>query len=533
MAILKLRIDSILNGWSPAMYFNMKGTYNSSLAIDPDFPISSTDIRTSGLAVPIGYSKFSGVNVNAPIINIITNPKNTLTYVVLNNGRLISYNSALGVETLIAPAAGGTCSGAAYYNNYIYLLGTSTGTDVSRYGPLDGVPALTDTVWTGATLGTQTALTNTTYPSFRGVALPNHWAQYNPGDNALYFCDFKNGQGYLNKIKTTRVTNEGDTNSGSAYQVLALPFGYYPMDLVNYNINDLAIVGFQSTDTVVNQGNGWLILWDTTNTSGFYRNIPLADPFATAIDDVNGKLLVFSGNAQSGMRISHYVGGDSLHEIVYQEEGYSPFPGAIDAKGNRVVWGSWITYPVASSVVFGFNSKNVRLSQEPVPIHAVMTPSTSGVSQIVTALKFAQQSSNVAPKMVVGWHDGTPANGLDKYSSSATLGSTLRFMFNIGRKFRIMKLRIPLAGLVDANTQITTTLYNDDASHTIASLPVINNATYGGRRKIIMKMPGLAFDVTGSNNFILEFVWGLTTPIPISFPILMDCEVEDDEPDSF
>src|SRR5258708_33917910 len=162
-----------------------------------------------------------------------------------------------------------------------------------------------------------------------------------------------------------------------------------------------------------------------------------------------------------------------------------------------------------------------------------MTPSTSGVSQIVTALKFAQQSSNVAPKMVVGWHDGTPANGLDKYSSSATLGSTLRFMFNIGRKFRIMKLRIPLAGLVDANTQITTTLYNDDASHTIASLPVINNATYGGPGKIIMKMPGLAFDVTGSNNFILEFVWGLTTPIPILFSILMDCEVEDDEPDSF
>src|SRR5258708_35596495 len=161
MAILKLRIDSILNGWSPAMYFNMKGTYNSSLAIDPDFPISSTDIRTSGLAVPIGYSKFSGVNVNAPIINIITNPKNTLTYVVLNNGRLISYNSALGVETLIAPAAGGTFSGGAYYNKYIYLLGTSTGPDVFRFCPFYGVPSLTDTVLTGAALGTPEALTKT------------------------------------------------------------------------------------------------------------------------------------------------------------------------------------------------------------------------------------------------------------------------------------------------------------------------------------------------------------------------------------
>src|SRR5258708_27477810 len=94
-------------------------------------------------ALPICYSKFSGVNVNAPIINIITNPKNTLTYVVLNNGRLISYNSALGVETLIAPAAGGNCSGAAFYNNYIFLLGTSTCTDVSPYCPFDGVPSFT------------------------------------------------------------------------------------------------------------------------------------------------------------------------------------------------------------------------------------------------------------------------------------------------------------------------------------------------------------------------------------------------------
>ena len=167
MATKTLKINQIFKGHSASQYFGADGTYNTSTAIDPDLPIVSTDVRTSGYIVPVGYSKFSGANVNAPVIRMITNPKNTLVYSVLTNGRLISYTSAFGSETLVGTVSGGVAKWAEYYNNYIYIF---TGTDVSRYGPLNGAPSLVDGVWTGATLGSLTALTNTTYPSLRGVS---------------------------------------------------------------------------------------------------------------------------------------------------------------------------------------------------------------------------------------------------------------------------------------------------------------------------------------------------------------------------
>ena len=74
--------------------------------------------------------------------------------------------------TTIGTVTGNVANGAEIYNDYLYI---TTGTDVSRYGPLSGSPALTNSVWTGATLGSQTALTNTTYPTINGAPIPKHW----------------------------------------------------------------------------------------------------------------------------------------------------------------------------------------------------------------------------------------------------------------------------------------------------------------------------------------------------------------------
>ena len=55
--IKTITINQIFRGWSASEYFGSDGTYNSSIAVDPDLPIVSTGIRTSGFAVPISVSE--------------------------------------------------------------------------------------------------------------------------------------------------------------------------------------------------------------------------------------------------------------------------------------------------------------------------------------------------------------------------------------------------------------------------------------------------------------------------------------------
>ena len=451
MAKLKtIKINEIFKGHSAAQYFGTEGTFNTSVAIDPDLPIISTDVRTSGFPVPIGYAKFSGTNVNAPVIKIITNPKNTLTYVVLNNGRLISYDSSLASETLIASTftvtiaspgvfsltahglsatsstdstignivyfstsgalptgltsgtayyvisaglttdafqvsttAGGSavntsgsqsgthkitvaCSGAEYYNNYIYLF---SGTNVSRYGPLNNSPSLTHGFW--VTTLSLTALKNTTYPSLRSVTIPNHYAHVH-GDNSMYFCDFINGQGLIHRINTKKVTDEGDINGTtvvSAYNALDLPFGFYPTSIESHGTN-VIVLGIYSTDSTINQGKSAFVVWDPTNTVSWNIGpIFLPDPIATAVKNINGLLHIWSGNGQNGVRVSRYLGsGESVKDLAYQEEGLPPLAGAVDALGNRIVWGGFTTNPATGSAVFAYGSKDSRF---PAGLHNV------------------------------------------------------------------------------------------------------------------------------------------------------------------
>lgn len=509
--IRELRINSILSGRSPSTYYAGEGQFDASIAIDPDFPISSSNIRTSGLAVPIAMSDFTGANLTTTPVAIITNPKNTLTYVVTRGGRLISYNSSLASETLIGTVTGSTASGATYYNNYIYIFGTNSGVDVARYGPLDNSPTLTNSWW--VTTLSLTALTNTTYPSFRGIALPNHWGHVH-GDDALYFTDFKNGQGLIHKIKTSRTTNEGDTNNGSAYNALDLPFGFYPVDIESVSTN-LFVLGFQSPDSGgdVVQGKGAYVIWDPTNTVSFFLGpVTVEDALATACQNVNGIVHVFSGNGDNGVRLSKYLGGESTQDVAFLEEGLPPFPGAVDTLGNRIVWGGFTTYPEAAAVAYSYGSKNDAL---PAGVHCIARATSSGANQNVYSLKYVQQASNIQPKVILGWRDDSD-QGVDKYSSSATLDAHLRIVFNIGSKAKINEIEIPLAGAVAANTMITPTIQLDDFSSSV-SLPVINNTNYPSDRRIYFSPT----DLTGAiceNNFAIDFNWTGTDPLPIAFP---------------
>lgn len=600
--LVKLKINQMFKGQQATQYFGADGTYQTSMAVDCDLPIISTDIRTSGYAVPVGYAKFSSTNITSPVIREITNPKDNLLWTVQTNGKVVVYTSALAGETLIGTVAGSNARWAEYYNNYIYIFGTATAkNDISRVGPLNTLPydgqsgnftvgltitggtsaatgviiadvdagatgtltlsnikglfvdnetitdtgtgsaavnrALTsliaDAVWTGATLGSQTALSDTVYPSLRSVMMPNHVAHVH-GDNSLYFCDFGAigttiaGQGALHRISTKKVTNEGDTNGTvvpSLYNALDLPFGFYPTVVDNYSTS-LLITGIYTIDTTTNQGGSAFILWDPVNTTSFYVGpVPLPDPLCTAVKNVNGVIHFWTGNAVNGVRLSRYLGGQSVQEVVYQEEGLPPLAGAVDALGNRIVWGGFATNPAAGAVVYAWGSKDARL---PAGLHNICKTTAATTTPFVTALKYVQQNSNITPKIVPAWTDTSAANsGIDQYSTTGTLASILRFLINLGEAFDLREIKIPLAGAVNSTTTIIPTLYFDDLSTNLA-LTTINNTNYPSKRKIVYGGTELK-NTLARNNLVLEFAWTNTSPLPIGFPITLTLDVKEDE----
>ena len=520
-------INQIFGGLASTEYLGEDGSFVAATAIDPDYPAVSSRVKSSGLLVPIGYADFSSTNVNDEAIALITNPKNTLTYAVLSNGKLISYSSALTAasETLIGTVTGSKAHGAAYYNNYIYIFGTGASeNDVSRYGPLDNAPSLANGVWTGATLGSQTALVDTTYPSLRSVEMPNHWA-FAHGDNALYFLDFKNGQGLVHKIITSKTTDEGDTNNGSAYNSLDLPFGFYPTSLTNVSTN-LFITGIYTTDTTVQQGKAAFVVWDPTDTTSFHTGpIALPDTLVTASLTKNGEVYFWGGNSQNGVTLYRYLGGESYEPLAELEEGLPPFAGAVDTHRNRVVWGGFTTNPTSYSCVWAYGSKNAKL---PKGIQNIAKTAAAGATPTVSALKYVLQSSYIQPQLVIAWNDASDS-GIDKYSATATLAANMRFMVNIGQKFEIKKIRIPLAGAVNSTTTITPLIYLDDfSSNPTDALPVINNTNYPSKRKVLYRGTQLRGYV-GENNFVLDLTWTNTNPLAVALPIRIDVEVKNDE----
>ena len=528
MAKKIITIDSILDGFSQTQYLSSKGSIDSSIGVDPDLPLTTTFTKASGMPVPSQYADFHGAGLSGAPMWVLTMNKGSTVYAYAADGEFIEYSSALTAasELVIGTPTSGAGNGAAYYNNYIYL---ATPTNISRYGPLDGGATLTNTVWTGATLGSQTAMTNTTYPSLRGVALPNH-PMHVHGDNALYVGDVLNGQGILHKIKTKKVTDEGDTNDGSSYDALDLPFGFIPIDIEAWGV-DIVVLAVQTTNTTINQGKAALFFWETTDTDTFYRGpVYLPDPLGTALLNVNGILRIFSGNASSGVRVSKYIGGETISDrdidTEFLEDSLPPFAGAVDAFGSRGVWGGFSTYPENSACVWSLGSKKGKVL---MGLHNIVrATSTNPTNQIVTALKFVEQQDAITPKMVVGWKDNT-TQGLDKYGTTGTINSVWRTRFqNVGQKFQIIEIRVPLGKAVGANMEIIPVVGLDDQSSTLA-LTTINNTNYtNSPRKVMYKEPDLP-DVIGENNFWLEYNHGGTVTLPQLLPIKVTIETFDEE----
>lgn len=527
MSVQIAKTQNIYGGIAPAYYFSGKGQYLSGIAIDPDVPRSdaSTDIKTSGSIRPVAYETFSSTPVNSTPIAVITNPKDTKVYTVLKNGKLISYDSSLGTETTVGTVAGSNAEGATYYNNYIYIFGTGAGKDdVSRYGPLSNSPSLTDNVWKGATLGSQTGLANTTYPATRhSVKYNNHWG-FVHSDNKLYFCDVVNGKGVLHYIKTTKTTDEGDTNDSSTYNALDLPFNYLPYAITNKGTT-LIIAASQTTDTTLRQGDSKLFFWDTVSSSFSGNPVPIPDPLTTALMSQNGQIYGWSGNLQGGSRFWRYIGGETIETLFYQEEGHPPLQGAVEGYGNRVFWGTFTTDPVNSASVMAFGSKSDLF---PRGVHNVArsTVTATSTNGLVSAIKNVLQDSSAFPQLVIAGTDGTNYN-IDKKSTTYQTHVWRSEMFNIGKTFKIRRIRIPLAQAVAANMTITPKLYFDDESSSQTGT-VINSTNYpDSERFITLSEENFSNNVQGDNNYFFELTFSGTALATVTLPIEYELEIDD------
>lgn len=525
MALKTIQISGVTGGLAASPYLYAAGQFLNAVGIDPDQPISdnANDYLPCGMVRPSGYTAFSGGSITAVPKWFVTNPKDALFYALLDNGRFVSYTSSFASETLIATASSCTGNGCIYYNNYIYVF---TGTTVDRYGPLNGTPAYTTGVWTGATLGSLTALTNTTYPTVRdSTLLPNHVACVH-GDGSLYFLDYVNGQGLVHRINTKKVTYEGDTNGTtvpSAYNVLDLPFGYMPTSIASFG-TDLVISAIQTSDSTLKQGDSALFIWDAVSSS-FRVQIPVSDAVITGLKNSNGTLYVFCGGlVNNGYRLAYYAGGETLKTIYFSSEGHSPLQGAIDALGDKLYWGTIKMVQTTSSpeyyaVVMSAGSKDPNV---PLKIQCPVKTAASATSSvgIVGAIAAIQQASFSAPNLVVGYKHST-TYGIAK--KGTTYGATVFHapVVQVGHKFIIRRIRINFAKAIAASMTITPTVFLDDfSSSSTNGLRVINNTNYSKSEQYVEFKP----DINGKRNFVLELRHSGTALLPIALPIEIDIE---------
>jgi hypothetical protein len=515
MAKIPLTIETLFDGMSENDNFSKDGAYGRSVGIDLDMPATDAKKLSSGVIRPTATEKFSGSTILGAPMWIVTNPKDSLGYVYDNLGAVYSVDSSFTTTQLNTGSAltNSTGNGSAYYDNYIYH---AKQTDISRYGPLNGTAAFTQNYWT-STLSL-TALTNPTYPSIRGIAMPNH-PMHRHVDDKLYFGDVTStGKGIISYIKTSYSSVEGDTNSGSSYNALDLDYGYWPTSINTFG-TDLVVAGMEGTSTSVKQKPAFLTFWDTTSTS-FTKliQIEFPDPLITATKNVNGTLYVWSGSAQGGCRLVRFIGGYSYEEVWYDPESYPPLQGAVDAEMNRIVWGGVTTTPISSVSVFARGSKSAGYGNG---VHNILKSTSTGTNGSITALKYFKQNGFALNEPIIGWKDDS-GQGLDKLSTTYGTVVWRSKTFRVGKSFQVKKLRIPFEQAITTNHTCVVKLYVDgDTSGT--TIATINSTNYPGSKKHVEIFPR----VNGEHDFFVELTFTGTALLTAKLPMSMELETKE------
>ena len=522
MAIVKYTINSIFGGQASTRHGAGKGHFMGSQGIDPELQING---KASGYIMPLTHDKFSGATVTGVPMWIEVGVKggNNKVYIYNSDGELISYNNALASETLeSAGITNGNGSGMAQINDHLLL---ATTTNIAIFGQLSAAaPAVTNSWWTG--VAGLSALTDTAYPSIRGVEYPNH-AMHNHTDGKTYFCDFAAGVGMIHKLGITAA----GANDGSAFNVLDLPLNIHPTDIESYG-TDLAIIGssfIEAGSAQLEKGTSSLFLWDTVSDS-FYRQVPVPSAFVTAILNVNGNLFIWGTSANAGWQMYRYAGGYSVEVLWDSSTGTGPIAGGVDVQNGRVFFGGVDTasdYDDAVVYAYGYQSPDL-------PSNALNCISNLGLDNsaesMIGALKTVDASTNLELP-IIGW----TSNGAFGMSKPSTSDNKTSFFdsetFVVGKAFKIREVNIPVTKAVTSGVIIEPTIQFDQTGD-IKQLTAISDAVYNGKTKITYKAHELdqlsITGATGSNDFFLSILFNGTSNIGVGLPIEIIVETLDE-----
>lgn len=512
----QIRIESILGGHAPSLYFSAEDQFRTSIDIDPALYESdeqtSLDRPATGMLRPVGVF-VSGTTVALPLWIRYT-PKNSVQYVYDAAGSVYASGTGIGDLNDGGDASG---NGMAYYDNYVYFARDTT---VARYGPLDGTAAFTDDYWVG-TLGL-TALTNTTSYPQQGInanndSYPNH-VMHRHSDGRLYFGDVIGNQGAIHYIQTTKTTVEGDTNNGSTYNALDLGFGLWPTAIESYG-ESLAIALYEGSSTSLKTGSAKIAFWDTISDSPnlvIFSEFP--DQFISALKNVNGVLYIMSGNNRGrGFRVSRYVGGTTIEEVGYFEYGLPPFPGAVDGNANRLIFGSYTGYPSNEEcgVVYSLGLQKSSLG------NGMFCTRRAGADTFVSALTL--NNRDLGRDVPIIADSAFNVLGSGQYSDTYPALWQSQF-YRIGQPFKIKKISFPIIGTgsgLDANAIVTPSIFVDGDSVS-TSLTPISTSNYSSGQKIVTQRYE---DLKGSWGFFLQLKWTGSVLCTMGLPITIEYEL--------
>lgn len=523
-------------------HFATQDQFRSSFGIDPSLTVDDSlgyggnvyGTQPTGLLRPMPASEIGGSTLENIPMWIFSAPHNSQLFVYDYQGSLYTLNVYTNNMTSISDGgslSGSNGNGAAYYDNYVYLAKKTT---IARYGPLNGTASFDGQYWD--TTLSKTALSDTLYYVDDRIfkEIPNH-ILHRHSDGKLYIADVVGNQGAIHYISTTKTTVEGDTDNGSTYEALKFGYKQWPTAICSYG--DMLAIALYETgeggDSVFTKASpAKIAFWDTTSAR---FNIITMDEFPdniiTALRNVNGTLYVVSGNTSSlGFRITQYVGGNSFKEVAYIDRGQVPFPGAAYASGDRFVFGSSTDTPESGGCVYSIGLG--RPSVFGSGLFTIGRATSSDSDTVVTAISY--DNTFPAGRPFIGWGNFSGGYGIDsttnnspRYNQAPSVWWSQ--LYNLGRPFKITKIRIPLAQAVTESMIVTPTVYVDDATtinttSNTRGLQIINNTNYSGKKTIIFRPEGL----TGENNFWLGLRWTGSGLCTVGLPITIEYELIDD-----
>lgn len=518
-------IESILGGESPYFNFGSPDEYQQSIGIDPDVAFSR--YTPSGYMVPSFFSESASMGNNYPLW-VITNPKDANYYIYTLFGSAYSFTAAGGNPTALSD--GGSLSnasgnGSAYYDNYVYFAKNTT---IARYGPLDGSPTFNGDYWVGSL--SKTRLTNTTYPavnSFGGVTNLNH-VMHRHGNGKLYFADIVGNQGVLHCISTKKTTVEGDTDNGSAFNVIDFPYGYWPTALESFG-TDMVVALYETNTSINSKQRAKIALWDPTNTDTYklITNDEFPDPFVAALINANGVLYTVSGIPGAiGARVCRYLGGYTFEQVAYLDYMSLPIPGGITASLNKVSFGSQ-SYRSGSA-----QGSIISIGSKLSPVSNKVFNTIGPVGSVIFGVAPYAASGLQGATLVFGAYDGNSVMvvpSLPGSISGATTGAYwVSQTYRLPQRFKIKKISIPLHKLMADTFAIVPKIRVDDNT-TTTTLQTINSTNYPNDLRIVLQPTG----VTGNFNFNLELDFSGSANVSsfevgIAFPIVIEYELIDD-----